>query len=46
MEVEGWSSGSVGTISSGVLVEDLFALLRVGRDVGLEAAGWFEGHVV
>lgn len=26
VEVGGWSSGSVGTISSGVMVEDLFAL--------------------
>lgn len=46
MEVEGWSSESVGTISSGVLVEDLFALPRVDRDVGLEAVGWFVGQVV
>lgn len=46
VEVRGWSSGSVGTISSGVLVEDLFALPRVTRDVGPGAAEECEEGVI
>ena len=40
VEVEGWSSGAVGTTVSGVLTEDRFFLPLVVRDVGSEVTGW------
>jgi len=43
LEVEGWSSGTVGTVGSGVLTEDLRVLPQVTRDVGSGVTGWSVG---
>ena len=40
LEVEGWSSGAVGAVDSGVLTEDLRVLPQVTRDVGSGVTGW------
>jgi len=52
LEVEGWGSGTVGTVGSGVLTEDLRVLPQVTGDVGsgvtgwsLEVEGWSSGAV-
>lgn len=40
LEVEGSTSGAVGTTSSGALTENLCVLPRVIRDVGSGVTGW------
>lgn len=52
LEVEDWSSGTVGTVGSGVLIEDLRVRPQVTLDVrsrvtgwSLEVEGWSSGAV-